>query len=487
MTAATTTLPIWRLAWRVSQHEPRSFWFGWAAFVVFFSLPALSGYLLSRGFEAISDDATAAVLWWAAAVLGAETVRMITIHYGALVWMRAWVHMQSLLRANMLAAQVASGGPHAGQPVGSAGEALTHFRDDTEDVAMLVDGMIDLSGGLLFTIAAGFLLGAADAAGAAILLLPLAGVALATRALDTRIKEYRAADRAATARVTGLVGDIMAAATTVKVNDASGPLLARLRGLVDARRDTAVRDRVLDESVFAFSHAAADVGLGLVLVVSAGGLASGAFDVATLALFVSYLGWLSFMPRMVGRVLARRKQAGVAFDRMRQLVAEQDALNTTRSRHVPLEPRQRRGSRPADDRRPERVPLERLDVVGLSARYPGGAGLQDVSLTIRRGQFVVVTGPVGSGKSTLLRAILGWRGEPTPTAKCAGTASSSMTGAPSSSRPTRRSCLRCRSWCRTRCVRTSASGRCRQTTWRGRWPWRPSTTTSPPCPPATRR
>ena len=55
------------------------------------------------------------------------------------------------------------------------------------------------------------------------LLLPLVGVVMATRALDGRIKRYRAADREAAAAVTGLVGDMMAAATTVKVNDATDP------------------------------------------------------------------------------------------------------------------------------------------------------------------------------------------------------------------------------------------------------------------------
>ena len=83
----------------------------------------------------------------------AETVRMASVHFGAITWTKAWAHMQTLLRANLLTAQVASGGPEAGQPVGSAGEALTHFRDDTEDVAMLVDGMVDVSGGLVFTVA----------------------------------------------------------------------------------------------------------------------------------------------------------------------------------------------------------------------------------------------------------------------------------------------------------------------------------------------
>ena len=181
--------------------------------------------------------------------------------------------------------------------------------------------------------------------------------------------------------------------------------MARLRQLVDRRRETAVRDRVLDESVQAFSQGAADIGLGLVLLVSAGAIASGAFDVGTLALFVSYLGWLAFLPRMVGRVLARRKQAGIAFDRMRRLVADADAGNTVRPRSLPLEGWQQ-GTRPADVR-PERVPLERFEVRRLTARYPGGAGVVDVSFTIERGEFVVVTGPIGSGKTTLLRAVLG--------------------------------------------------------------------------------
>ncbi len=42
---------------------------------------------------------------------------------------------------------------------------------------------------------------------------------------------------------------------------------------------------------------------------------------------------------------------------------------------------------------------ERLEVVGLTARYPGGAGVGPVSFTVERGSFTVVTGPVGAGKT----------------------------------------------------------------------------------------
>jgi ATP-binding cassette subfamily B protein len=396
---------VWGLAWRVSQHRPKEFWIGWLLFVVFFTMPAISGFLLGRGYDALASNDTTATIWWAGAIAVSEAIRMVAIHHGALIWTKAWIHMQTLLRANMLAAQMASGGLHAGQPVGSAGSAITHFRDDTEDVANLVDGMVDISGGVVFTVIAGFVLGAADARAAAVLVIPLLGVGIATRTLDTRIKEYRAADRRATEGVTGLLGDVMAAATTVKVNDAVEPMLRRLAVLVERRRHTAVRDRVLEEGVQAFSQGAADIGLGLVLLVSAGAIAAGSFDLGTLALFTAYLGWLSFLPRMVGRVLARRKQAGVAFDRMRRLVAQQEAHNTVRAQRLPIDPRDHR-VRP-DVVRPDRVVLDELEVSGLSVAYGEHRVIDDVAFGVARGEFVVITGPVGAGKSTLLRAVLG--------------------------------------------------------------------------------
>ena len=401
----TPTTSIWRLCWRVSQHEPRSFWIGWGAFVVFFAMPAVNGFVLGRGFDALNDGDTSAVYRYAILLAVVEAARMAIIHFAAIMWTKAWVHMQTILRGNLLVAQMASGGPEAGQPVGSAGEALTHFRDDAEDIAHLIDGIVDVSGGLAFSVFAGVILGMADARAAAVLVIPLIGVVLVTRAVDTKVKAYRAADRQATAAVTGLVGDMMAAATTVKVNGASGNMLARLKALVDRRGVTAVRDRVLSESVFAFSQGAADIGFGLIFIVSAGAIASGALNVGTLALFAAYVGWLSFLPRMIGRVLARRKQAGVAFDRMRMLVADEHVDNTVRKRDLPLEGWQR-GVRP-DAVRPERVSLERFDVVELSARYRDGTGVGPISFSFSQGSFTVVTGPVGSGKSTLLRAMLG--------------------------------------------------------------------------------
>ena len=386
---------VWKLAWRTARHEPRSLTLGWLSFILFFTFPVAIGWLLGVGFRELQAGHTRGVYAAAAGVAVCEFARMATIHFGALQWTQAWVHMQTFLRSNMLAAQVASGGPEAGQPVGSAGEALTHFRDDTEDITMLVDGLVDVSAGLVFTVLAAFVLGNTDPRGALVIVIPLVGVVLATRALDSRVKLYRAADREAAAAVGGLLGDVMAAATTIKVNDAADNVMTRLRVLIDHRRHTAVRDRVLDEAVWAISQGATDVGFGLVLLVSASTIASGALGVGDLAVFVAYLGWLGFFPRMVGRMIARRKQAAVAVDRMRRLVADQDVARIVTTRVLPVGLRVQR-DRP-DVARPDRVVLELLEVRGLSAVYPSGAGVFDVDLTIPAGTFTVITGPVGSG------------------------------------------------------------------------------------------
>jgi branched-chain amino acid transport system ATP-binding protein len=48
-----------------------------------------------------------------------------------------------------------------------------------------------------------------------------------------------------------------------------------------------------------------------------------------------------------------------------------------------------------------------LEVTGLSAGYGAATVLQDVSIAVDEGKFVVITGPNGHGKTTLLRVLSG--------------------------------------------------------------------------------
>ncbi len=394
---------VWRLAQRVASHKPSYTRRSFVAFALFFALPAAIGYVLAEAFKALESQAIGRVYWLAGLLVVIEMARMAVLHFGAVWFMQAWEYWQSLLRGNMLTAQLASGGPDAGRPVASTGEAMARFRDDTSDVAQFIDSWIDVFGGLVFTVLALSVLVTVDPVATAVLVVPMIAVAVVTTVLGNRLRAVHRRDRLATGQVTGLLGDVMEAATTLKVNRAERFALGRLEGVMDHRKSTAVQAGVYRQAIRSFGQSTAEVGLGLVILVAIGSMQRGEFGVAEIALFLSYGGWLGFLPRMTGWMLARSQEAQVAFGEMRRLVADDDPANAVVHRPfhfdrvdppaVVLEP-------------PRRVPLELLEVRGLTARYATG-GVEDASFDLERGSFTVVVGPIGAGKTTLLRAMLG--------------------------------------------------------------------------------
>ena len=65
-----------------------------------------------------------------------------------------------------------------------------------------------------------------------------------------------------------------------------------------------------------------------------------------------------------------------------------------------------------------------IEVAGLSHIYEGREGqvpaLEDISLTVGAGRFVVIVGPSGCGKTSLLMMMAGLRHQSTGTILCAG-------------------------------------------------------------------
>ncbi len=46
-----------------------------------------------------------------------------------------------------------------------------------------------------------------------------------------------------------------------------------------------------------------------------------------------------------------------------------------------------------------------IKFTNVSIKYPGGSGLEQVNLLVRKGEFVFLVGPTGAGKSTVMRLI----------------------------------------------------------------------------------
>jgi ATP-binding cassette, subfamily B, bacterial len=389
-----------RLGWGLVRCQPWRYLACLVLWGTWWLLPAAVGLALQAVFDAIAGDAPAGVGVPSLLVglLALELGRIGLLYPAVMVIVRWWVELMTLLRHNMLRAQLANLREEAGPPVVDAGAAIPAFRDDIEDVLMFVDGWLDVAGTVLFAVTALAVMARVDALITLVIVLPLLAVFAVNRVLAERIRRTRRADREATAEVTGFLGSVFAAVLAVKVAGAEDRAVTELRHRNEARSRTALRDRLLNDTLDAFSASTVDLSIGLVLLLAAASMRDGSFTVGDLALFASYLGSLASLPRWVGLLLARHRHAQVGFTRMGALLPGKAPAGLPVRRGLQLAP-----PRPVDARpRPPRPGAAAVELEGF------GVGiLSEVDLHLPAGSFTVVCGPVGSGKTTLLRGLLG--------------------------------------------------------------------------------
>ncbi len=418
-----------RVAWRLARHEPVAYaltWFGW---VTFFTTPLLTGLLVKVVLDRVADapDGGLTIPWGLLAVLvGIEVVRWTWLILIAVQWHGCWVGWQTVPRVNLLRSLVAAPGPAAGRLPGSPGEAVSRFRDDVQDLAMVLDVWLDLSGAVVSSTIAVAVLVAIDPLATVAIVVPIVIAAIATTWLGPRLRRWRRAAREATAGVTGFIGDTFGGVLAVQAGSAGPAIEDRFARLNAERAQVSRRDQVGSELVRSLGYGTGEVAVGVVLVAVAGAFRGGDLSVGDLGLFAAYATVIAELPKWVGRYLVYQRQADVSVDRLAELLPAPDrravvAPTRTHLRHGPPPFAAARHEIDADAG--GSGPFEELAIEGLTVRHPvSGRGIHGVDLVVRHGELVVVTGPVGSGKSTLLRALLGlvgadsgtirWNGRP---------------------------------------------------------------------------
>jgi ABC-type multidrug transport system fused ATPase/permease subunit len=390
----------WRHAWGLIRAHPGSFFGSLSGYVLFFTL-ALAPGLITRGvFDGLSGHAPAGFNVWTliGLMLVLELARYATL-YGAGVLFNVFSYSsEAVLKGNMLGWLVSAPGPRL--LPGSTGEAVSRFRDDPLETVGLATILIVSP--QIFTGAAGFAIMVSINAPVALLVVPpVVATVVVTYLLTRGIQRYRKAAREATAQVTSFIGESFGAVQAVKLAGAEGRVVARLGELNDARRAASVRDLMFTTGLATFNTNLAALGAGCVLLLAAQAMRAGAFTVGDFTLFANYLALATATPLIVGQVLAIERQSRVSIDRMRALADGAPPLGLV------ARPRARKAATAvAPAARADA--LEVLTVRGLTGRHPGsGRGVEAVDLTLRRGDFTVITGPVGAGKTTLVRSLVG--------------------------------------------------------------------------------
>lgn len=411
--APSRTLGTQQYVWRLISYQPGLFVWNALLWCTFHTLPILVGLVIRGFFNALAGDSVRLELFgwwqldlglWALLALLALTNLVRMGFFGAAFWAFAnfWHIMALLLRRNLLEHLMLARG--ARTLPDSPGEAVSRFRDDVDDVNLYLEGWVDFGGFALYALIALTLMFTIEPFITVLVCSPLLVMIGLTKMLSPRIRLYRRRMREATGRVTDFLGEIFTAVQAVAVSGKHVSVVARFAAINESRRQAALQDVLLSELLRSVNANMVHIGTGMILLLSAGAMRAGSFGLGDFALFVFFLPRLSGIMAFMGDMLATHKRAGVAFERMADLL--QDAAPDQPVKHAPLHltgelPRLGLAERRQDDR------LEQLSVRGLGYRYPGGGGAQGIDLCLKRGSFTVVTGRIGAGKTTLLRALLG--------------------------------------------------------------------------------
>lgn len=391
---------------------------GWGTMWV---LPVIPALITREFFDRITgDDPTGFTV---------ATLVMIMIAYGlgriSLMVVAMWndIHLtfriSSLLRRNML--EEIFDLPGAQSMKESPGEAISRFRDDVDEIQETFTWTLDMLGLSAFTIVALFILIGIDAQFTVYVFAPMVAVIWIAASTRRRVKRYREAAREATGRITESLAETFGSVQSIKVAGAEKPMIRHFRQLNDERRTVMVRDKVLTSALESLFWNTISIGTGIILIVTASAMSSGEFTIGEFAVFVYFIGFITDAMFFLGLFIARYQQAAVSFGRMIEMMGEGDPLRL-------VQPRQLHLSGPLAEPEvipPHFAPLQRLDIAELTFHYRDSeAGIDDVSFSVPKGSFTVVTGRIGAGKTTLLRSILGlvkpdggtvsWNGEVVP-------------------------------------------------------------------------
>jgi len=397
-------LPTWPVG-RLAAYQPVWFFLGALGWLLYHTWPLLPGLLGKMFFDLLGGEVRGPSLGVILALVAAAGLARVGIVLTATVTATKWrFGARSLVQRNILARIFRMPGA---QPVpGGVDRSLSTLRDDAEAISKTGDWAFDAVAAVVFATSGIAILLTVDAMVTLFVVVPLVLVVLLAHSVRSRVERFRERSRAATADVTGTIGDLVSGVRAIQAAGKEGAVVAHLRRQGELRKRAALRDDLQSAWLDAVFENMASLGTGLTLLVAASSMRSGQFTIGDFVLFSTYLMQVSDYVGFVGYLARSRRQATVAFRRAGDMM--QGAPRNDLVAHHPLH---LSGPAAVDQWPPPEANgdrLRELRVTGLTLRFPdSGRGISDVDLCLERGSLTVVTGRVGAGKTTLLRTILG--------------------------------------------------------------------------------
>jgi ATP-binding cassette subfamily B protein len=304
----------------------------------------------------------------------------------------------------------------------SPGEAVSRFRDDIDEISRFLESGIQTVAVILTAGLALCIMIRLNFLAALLLFFPPVLVIALILAASAGLRGYRRQNREATGNVTRAIGEIFHMIQAIHVSCAQERVLKHFQQLNRVRRGIMVKERLFTSLITTTAGNIVNISLGLILFFMIPAIHNGTFTIGDFALFISYFTIILQIPQTIGAFFTLYKQVGISFERLVTLMQGVDARELVTPAPIYL-----RGNLPAIEQvtKGQADALQELKVCGLTYHYPDSCrGIEDITFTLPRGSFTVITGRIGAGKTTLLRVLLGllprgagtvyWNGEVLP-------------------------------------------------------------------------
>lgn len=397
---------------------------------LFIASRLVPGWLERQYYDGLTGASELALSLYA--ILGlivlVELGRMLSNMFGE--WGGAKVRLggQSLMRTNILQNILRKPGAQP-LPV-PTGDVINRTDDDLADFADFPTWIPEVVGHGLFTLFAFIIMFQIAPAITLVAGIPLIGVFFLTRWAWNHFLKLVRITKVSDSRVTSFLSETFGAIQAMKIADSETAVSHYFRTINEERREANVRFQLFWNIFQQATDSMGDIAVAIMVVMSGVALSQGTFTVGDFVLFSSYLFFVSRFPATIGSYLSEIAQQRVVLDRMQEITpyAPPESLVEHTEVYDGIHRKDTETQRkvlPQICLRQESAvaPLEFLEARNLSFQYPAtGAqhsvednperrttdyALRNISFTIPRGSFTVVTGRIGSGKTTLLRTLLG--------------------------------------------------------------------------------
>ncbi|MGO4548539.1 ABC transporter ATP-binding protein [Paenibacillus sp. 2TAB23] len=287
----------------------------------------------------------------------------------------------------------------------SSGEVIVNMRDDSDQAENAISWTLDVIGKFVFAAVSFVVLFSINGKITCLVFIPLILIVVITNLANRRLEQYRSANRTAASNVATVIGEIAEMSQIIKIFGAEKRVIERFDNLNTVRKSLDIKDKLLTQILNSIFNNTVSIGTGLILILSVGEMKTGSFTVGDFALFIYYLHYITEFTQIFGSFLSHYRQTGISFRRMSDLFMPSRKHDLVQ--HAPLSLKED-PSIESDGSPGHFAELESLTLHDLTSLYPNSTnGVYNISFSVKRGSFTVITGRIGFGKTTLLRALLG--------------------------------------------------------------------------------